>query len=162
MTKNPRKVRRILRKEVAFGCPMEGCGSPYLSYHHFDPPWAEKQHNNPEGMVALCAPHHKSADQGAYSKSQLHECKKNPYLKRTGQHPRGQVTWKREQIVFMLGNFATSRCAVLLKSEGKSLIWTTQDNEGNELLNLEVFGENGKTILLDPHPNGLRHHPSGP
>lgn len=39
MTRNiPKDVRKILRKEVYFGCPIKDCGSPYLSYHHFNPP----------------------------------------------------------------------------------------------------------------------------
>lgn len=47
----PEPVREILRKEVNFGCPIEGCGSPYLEYHHFDPPWHEREHHDPQGMI---------------------------------------------------------------------------------------------------------------
>lgn len=53
----PIEVRRQLRKEVNFGCPVDGCGIPYLTWHHFDPPWNEKEHHDPNGMLALCANH---------------------------------------------------------------------------------------------------------
>ena len=53
-------ARLILRKESNFGCAK--CGEPYLTYHHFDPPWNEKHHANPEGMIALCAKHANAAN----------------------------------------------------------------------------------------------------
>jgi hypothetical protein len=34
----PMDVIRLLRSEVGFCCPVEGCGNPYLTWHHFDPP----------------------------------------------------------------------------------------------------------------------------
>jgi len=48
-----------------------------LKWHHFDPPWREKQHFNPEGMIALCNRHTDQADGGAYTKEQLRNFKKS-------------------------------------------------------------------------------------
>jgi hypothetical protein len=31
-------VVRQLRQEVGFRCPVDDCGNPYLTWHHFDPP----------------------------------------------------------------------------------------------------------------------------
>src|SRR5918912_315690 len=31
----PAAVRRELRREVGFGCPVPDCGNPYLYWHHF-------------------------------------------------------------------------------------------------------------------------------
>ena len=67
----PDSVKKILRKEVRFGCPIPGCNNPYLEWHHFDPPWAKEEHHRPEGMIALCNTHHKRADAGAFTIEQL-------------------------------------------------------------------------------------------
>jgi hypothetical protein len=61
----PDKVKKFLRAEAGFGCPAEGCSSPYLTYHHFDPARREKEHRQPAGMVALCREHHDAAEGGA-------------------------------------------------------------------------------------------------
>ena len=71
----PMEVRKLLRREVGFGCPVLNCGNPYLSWHHFGPPWREKQHHDPNGMIALCVEHHAKADAGTYTKEQLHSYK---------------------------------------------------------------------------------------
>jgi len=81
MTRNPAEVKEILRKEVNFGCPIDGCGIPYLKYHHFDPEWKIENHNRPEGIIALCALHSDHADGNNFTKDQLREFKKNPFLK---------------------------------------------------------------------------------
>ena len=57
----PVAVRRELRREVGFGCPVSGCGNPYLEYHHFDPPWEKEHHHDLARMIALCAEHHAKA-----------------------------------------------------------------------------------------------------
>jgi hypothetical protein len=54
---------------------LETCGNPYLEYHHFDPSVHVKPHNDPRGMIALCAQHHKKTDGHAYPNEQLHEFK---------------------------------------------------------------------------------------
>jgi hypothetical protein len=73
-------IKRLLRNEVNFGCPVSGCGSPILTYHHFDPPWAGNFEHNPAGMIALCKPHHDQADGGLWTKAQLRDMKRNPYV----------------------------------------------------------------------------------
>jgi len=75
-------VREKLRKEVNFGCPVINCGLPYLEYHHFDPPWKEKNHYEPKGMVALCPTDHSLASgSGKWDKEQIRYMKKNSYIK---------------------------------------------------------------------------------
>jgi hypothetical protein len=81
------EIRRQLRGEVGFGCPVEGCGSPYLTWHHFDPPWREREHHDADGMFALCLQHHKEADSGAFSDSQLRSFKAEPFLKKSDPDP---------------------------------------------------------------------------
>src|SRR2546430_16075052 len=67
-------TKRILRKEANFGCAI--CGEPYLTYHHFDPSWAERHHDEPEGMIALCVKHAGMADAKAFTKKQLRAFKR--------------------------------------------------------------------------------------
>jgi len=69
----PVPIRRELRKEVKFRCPL--CGSPFLTYHHFDPTWSEMERrgtedivHDPQGIIALCRKHHDIADGGAFTK----------------------------------------------------------------------------------------------
>jgi hypothetical protein len=33
--RTPQEIEKLLRREVNFGCPVPGCGSPWLKYHHF-------------------------------------------------------------------------------------------------------------------------------
>ncbi len=74
------EIKRQLRYEVNFGCPVDGCGSPILTYHHFDPPWAGNFQHNVAGMVALCKVHHDQADGGLFTKERLRQMKINPYV----------------------------------------------------------------------------------
>src|SRR6266446_2552326 len=71
-------VKQALRQEVHYACPVPGCGSPLLLFHHFDPPWKRKHHHNPGGMIALCTKCHPKADRGTWTKAQLHSFKRNP------------------------------------------------------------------------------------
>jgi hypothetical protein len=96
-------VRRQLRQEVGFGCPVENCRSPYLTYHHFDPPWKEKKHHDPAGMVALCRPHHAQADAGTFTREQLRR------LKATGrdqaENLSGRFEWMRRELLAVVGGW---------------------------------------------------------
>ncbi|MEW5735721.1 MAG: hypothetical protein AB1921_12755 [Thermodesulfobacteriota bacterium] len=71
----PSDVKKLLRQEVNYGCPVPGCGSPFLTWHHFDPPWSVKEHHNPDSMIALCTQCHPMADAGAYSSEQFEALK---------------------------------------------------------------------------------------
>ena len=52
---------------------MPDCGSPYLTWHHFNPPWSERHHHDPDGMIALCLQHHEQADAGTFTVEQLRD-----------------------------------------------------------------------------------------
>lgn len=71
-----RDVKRQLRQEVRFGCPVADCGNPYVTWHHFDPPWRVEHHHRPEGMIALCLEHAPQADAGAFTDDQLRALKR--------------------------------------------------------------------------------------
>jgi hypothetical protein len=97
-------IKAALRQEVNFGCPISypggGCGSPILTYHHFDPPWAGHFVHNLNGMIALCPEHHGHADGGAWTKVQLQTFKKHPYVNNA---LKCRWPWTTEKLVMQFG-----------------------------------------------------------
>lgn len=142
----PAKVRRELRKEVNFGCPEKNCGCPFLSYHHFAPPWHVKNHHNPDGMIALCLHHHKAADNGAYTDQQLKNLKTNPYL--TNQDLLiGEISWKRHHILFDIGgNYFLGASEIYLRGKEK-LIWVDFDQDGHIMINFDLKSSDGNLVF---------------
>lgn len=98
----PQPIRRALRAEVGFGCPIGECANPYLEWHHFDPPWREREHHDPAGMVALCAEHHAKADAGAFTPEQLRGYKSS--ARRTPVQ--GRFDWMRNKLLAAVGSGA--------------------------------------------------------
>lgn len=137
----PRNIKEILRKEVGFGCPVNGCGSPYLEFHHFDPPYSISNHHNPGGMIALCSEHHKKADYGAYTNEQLHEFKINSNGK--PQEVSGKFDWFRRGLLGIVGGNFYFETPILVEFKGKPLVWFEVDNYGNKLLNLNMLSGSG-------------------
>jgi hypothetical protein len=140
-------IRKQLRAEVGFGCPVDGCGSPYLTWHHFDPPWRDGQTHNPDGMVALCLQHHKEADGGAFTNQQLRDLKTNGYMLRIGGAPGGRFNWRREQLILDAGGGFFARCPVFLEMAGRPMVWLTADDQGNQLLNLDMWDRSGNLMF---------------
>lgn len=141
----PQSVREILRKECNFGCPAPKCGIPYLTWHHFDPPWKEKKHHNPEGMIALCATHAGLADGGRWTKEQLRQMKRNPYVSwiKISEF----YNYLRKNVVCIIGNVAYNVRNVL-EINGERVIGFERDSEGYYRLNLLIRDANGNPILI--------------
>jgi hypothetical protein len=130
----PAHVRRMLRVEAGFGCPIPDCGNPYLQWHHFDPPWAHKQHHDPNGMIALCSEHHAKAGAGAFTMEQLREYKRQGCTKEV----RGRFDWMRKRHLTVLGcNFAFD-CKTALEIAGEPVVWFNPDEAGYQLLNVRM------------------------
>jgi hypothetical protein len=130
----PPDVRAELRREVGFGCPV--CGSPYLTWHHFDPPWREREHHDPAGMIALCRLHHDAADVGAYTREQLRE------LKGRGRDARGAVgarfEWMRHRLLAVIGGGFYYETPTPLLIGDKPVIWFNRDEHNRFLLNIAM------------------------
>jgi hypothetical protein len=155
----PADVRRLLREEVAFGCPVDDCGSPYLTWHHFDPPWNVRPHHDAAGIVALCLDHHKEADVGTFTEEQLRALKTDPYLARVDVLPRGRFNWRRNQLVMLAGGSWYVGCSVLLSAHGSDVIWLTEDEAGNETLNLDLHDASGSLLFQMRANDWLVHAP---
>jgi hypothetical protein len=138
----PAEVLRELRKEVGFGCPVPGCGNPYLYWHHFDPPWNEKEHHNPIGMIALCGEHHPKADAGAFTEEQLREFKQ--IGKSRVKEIKGRFEWMRRDLLAIVGGCLYLRVPIILQFRGEPAIWFHRDEEGYLLLNFRMLTMSGE------------------
>lgn len=164
--KPPTGVLRTLRKEVGFGCPVPGCGRPYLYWHHFDPPWRIRNHHNPNGMIALCSEHHDKADAGAYTSEQLHEFKR----KAAGRGEiRGRFEWMRHSLLTVVGGNFFYETPVIFEFRGEKSIWISRDENDYLMLNVRMLSASGESRmriednfwLTRGEPDDLESPPSG-
>lgn len=138
MNRNPPDdVKRFLRDEVGFVCPVPDCGSPYLEWHHFDPPWQIEEHHKPEGMVALCREHHIQADHGAFTVEQIHDFKKD--AKENWAQVRGKFNWMRNRLLAVVGGNFFYETPIIFQFKGKPIIWFERDANDYLLLNLYML-----------------------
>jgi len=142
--KPPATVRRELRKEVGFACPVEGCSSPYLTYHHFDPAWAVREHHNSEGMIALCLQHHKEADVGTYTNEQLRDLKEK---EASHNSVSGRFNWKRENTLIIAGSNYFIGSPTILEIGDRKLIWFQKDEDGFDTVNMDLYAKNGQLVF---------------
>jgi hypothetical protein len=136
----PEEIRRALRQEVGFGCPVPGCASPYLEYHHFDPTWAEEHHHRPEGMIPLCAEHHAKAS--AWTSAQLRQ------MKTVAAENRSQLTgrfeWMRKDCIALIGGNFYYDTPNMVVVRGQPAVWYERDSDGHLLLNLKMLTASGE------------------
>lgn len=146
MNRNPpQEVKKILRQEVRFACPIPNCSNPVLTWHHFDPPWHDKQHHNPEGMIALCTLHHPLADGENWTRSQLRSFKQNPP---TLESIRKKFLWSDSKIIYRLGGSYAANCDYILTISGIPIIWNSFSNDGRILFYLDIRNEENSQILF--------------
>ena len=137
----PSAIRRQLRREVGFGCPARDCGIPYLTWHHFDPPWRDRQHHEPEGMIALCLLHAGQADAGAFTKERLQELKRK--APENAEEIRGELTWMRREVLALVGGNWYFDTPTILQVGNTSAIAFDRDADGYLLLNLRFPSPTG-------------------
>lgn len=148
--KPPSRVIRTLCQEVGFACPV--CGSPFLTWHHFDPPWKVKKHHNTAGMIALCPEHAAHADGGHWTINQQRQLKRPLNLT---ERVKAAWPWQPEKAVFLLGNSYYVGERALLGINGRRVLGASrysppgfdhsavmlsvslQDNTGKPILTLE-------------------------
>ena len=139
----------ILRKEVGFGCPI--CRSPFLTWHHFDPPYHIEQHWRPEGMIALCPTCHADADYkgnkpGAYSNEELRKLKKSGT--RADQIEAFFPAWQdKEQLLIRIGGVYTDPIQPIISINNKSFLGISKTEDGLLNLSFELCDENDNTII---------------
>lgn len=144
----PVGVRKQLRQEVGFGCPVPNCGNPYLTYHHFDPEWHVEQHHDPPRMIALCREHHDKA--AAFSKEQLRDMKRTALAQRN--EVVGRFDWMRRDLLVIAGGnaFFETKCPIGFRDQ--RVLWFNRDDQNHQLLNFQPPpGPDGRerTSLVD-------------
>lgn len=132
----PPEIKRILREEVGFGCPVKDCGNPYLEYHHFDPPVNVRAHNEPAGMIALCAQHHKKADGGAYTVEQLHQIKAD---KANARLVKGNLDWLRKDLLAVVGGCFYYETPRIITIDGHDVVALNRDQDGYLRLSINML-----------------------
>jgi hypothetical protein len=132
----PKDVRKALAQEVGFGCPVEGCGSPYLTWHHFDPPWKESQHHDVAGMVALCREHHDAADTGAYTQDDFREMKARGRDRTLALS--GDFQWRRRRLLGVVGGSFYYETPILIQVGDRSVVAFNRDDQDRLLLNVAM------------------------
>lgn len=162
----PIEVIRALRREVGFACPVEACGSPYLSWHHFDPPWRVREHHDPDGMIALCMEHHRHADAGLFTTAQLREMK-------AAHAERDQIAerfpWMRERLLTVVGGNFYYETPVPVEFRGENVVSVSRDERGYLLLSAGMLtASEGPRMLIRDNvwysvgtPTDLACPPSG-
>lgn len=138
----PVSMRKRLRKEVKFGCPI--CRSSFLTYHHFDPPWEPFHEHREKGIIALCSTCHRQADGGAYTKKQLHEMKANP----SNIRPDGKLPWKfRKALIISGGNyFIAKKPQFLFRIAGRDVFSLSLKKNRYFSINALIEDENSALI----------------
>ncbi|MDR6982744.1 hypothetical protein J2X32_001362 [Rheinheimera pacifica] len=141
----PSKVKEILRREVGFGCPVNGCGNPYLEYHHFDPPVSVRAHNEPQGMIALCAHHHKKADGGAFTTEQLHALKLD---KANAEFVKGSLDWLRRDLLAVVGGVFYYETPKIIVIDDHEVVSLKRDDEGYLRLSINMLSLKAEERLV--------------
>jgi hypothetical protein len=135
----PVPVRRELRREVGFGCPVSGCGNPYLEYHHFDPPWEKEHHHDPARMIALCAEHHAKA--AAWT---IDDCRAMKTIPADRPDVRGRFEWMREDVLAVIGGCFYYETPNMVLFRDEPMIWFERDERRRLLLNFRVLTASGQ------------------
>jgi len=131
----PVDVLRELRREVGFGCPVPGCGNPFLTWHHFDPPWRGREHHEPAGMIALCREHADQADAGAFTDEQLRAFKTDT------EHARevgARFNWMRQQLLAVVGGNFYLETPTPVHIQGIDIVAFSRDEDGHWILNVNM------------------------
>lgn len=145
----PATTRKELRREVNWGCPIDGCGNPFLSYHHFAPPFREftgTTTHHPDGIIGLCLNHAGKADGGAFTDDQLRDMKRNPFLR--GDRVEGRNDWLRRNTVLRAGTNTFVNIASLVTVDGQKVIWFDRGPQGYLQLSMNIGDAQGNPLFV--------------
>ena len=122
--------------------------SPHLTWHHFDPPWRERKHHDPDGMIALCPLHHHHADAGAFTRDQLRALK-------TVDHGPGilgaRFEWMRHELLTVVGGNFYFETPIAVQIQGTSVVWLRREDRIGLLLNVNMptTSDRPRMVIVD-------------
>lgn len=162
----PKAVRDALCREVGFRCPVKDCGVPYLTFHHFDPPWREERHHNPGGMIALCSNHAAKADGDYYPDDYLRSLKTQPT---PSTSVRGEFDHMRRDLAIFVGSNLYYDVETMVEIDGERCVYFDRDEAGYLLLNFRMPTAGGESRawmednvwLVDPGARNIDCPPRG-
>jgi len=137
----PKQVKKTLRDEVGFGCPVPGCGDPYLNYYHFVPPIKLTPthitpHKDPKGIIALCAHHHKKALAEGYTTKQLQAFKSN---KLNAKNTQASLGWLKRDFLYIIGGKLFYETPIPVQIDGIDVVSFKRDDAGYQRLNINML-----------------------
>lgn len=137
----PVAVRRALCSEVGFRCPVNNCGSPYLTFHHFRPTWRVQHHHNPKGMIALCSEHAGKADGNCYPDEYLDALKAEGGSR--SEAIQGTFDYLRLDMIAKIGSNVYYDIDTLVEIDGQPAVYFGRDAAGYLLLNIDLPAPEG-------------------
>ena len=135
------EAKRLLRQEVAFGCPI--CRDPFLTYHHFDPTWAERHHWDPTGVIALCRKHHDQAEGKRFTKECLRELKAADY---SVEDIKERFPWTLGQFIVRVGGLYSGGSHTVIRVDDKPVVRLSTGDHGLLSVSFELRSNSGQII----------------
>ena len=139
----PENIQRELRREVGYGCPVDGCRQPFLTWHHFDPPWAFRPHHDQQGMIALCRQHHDFADAGGFSNDELRSLKTRDY---SADSVKANFPWAKMAMLIRLGGCYSGGSSAVLRVSGDPVVSLTNGPSGLIFLSFSLKLPDGAIV----------------
>ena len=139
--KGENAAKRRLRKEVGFGCPI--CRNPFLTYHHFDPPWRVLHHWNPDGVIALCRNHHDTAEGGHYTNDYLRELKSRSY---SVLDIKQRFPWTRTEFIVRVGGLYSCGSRAVISVDDEPVIQINAADSGLLSVSLALRAKDGSVV----------------
>ncbi len=142
-------IKRQLRREVGYGCPFPGCRKPFLTYHHFDPPWGVGRRHDPNGMIAICLEHHAQADRGVYSIQDLRALKQGIH---SADGVKGHFPWTKREFLVRVGGCYVGRsgaqATIVLNSSQGAVVQLRRNQEGLLALSFCLAAPDGESEVV--------------
>lgn len=104
----PSEVKREVRQRCGLGCVI--CGNLIYDYDHFNPPYAEAEEHDADGIILLCSNHHSRKTRRLLPDELIREYALNPICKRQGYENDNQLLClSEERPVILIGSNQFSR-----------------------------------------------------
>lgn len=124
---------RTVRQACHFGCVI--CGKIPYHYEHFDPPFADAQFHDPEGIALLCPTCHQDKTSGRISTDRIRVARRNPYNATSPEAP-WLTHFGRALPVIRCGGFTAggSTDVIALQINDTVVLRATLPRQGADLL----------------------------
>src|SRR5688572_28287848 len=127
----PDNVKLAVRQRCGFGCVI--CGSSVFDYEHFDPPFADAQAHNPDGITLLCSTHHAQRTRGRLSLDTVRSNNASPAAITHG-FAREALDLGTVWPVVTIGTLHDQETPILLEIFGEPIISITPSEDGGPFL----------------------------